>query len=147
MRYMKILILCVLVSLVGSCNQIHNENGQGKALSRTDTAIVGVYIDDKGYPQPTVEKVSVKPGQRIVFAGPKQFEIIFKDQRSPVDKLEIASVDGIVVLEIPRDIFERDRARAAASNSEVPKELTYRYGIRVDGKLTDPIIHISPDSQ
>lgn len=147
MNYMKISMLFLTVCFFTGCEHLHNSKKQGKVLPGTDTAVVGIYIDDKGYPQASVDTVNVIPGQRIFFAGPRRFEIIFKDQRSPVGKLELSSVDGSIVLDIPRDIFERNKTTTTVSAADVSKELIYRYGIRVDGKLTDPIIHISPDSQ
>ena len=63
--------------------------------------------------------------------------------RSPTGRLEIASVGGIVTIEIPKDILEREN-RAKIADGKNTKDLVYRYGIRVNGKLTDPTIHISP---
>ena len=142
MKLINIVGLCVLVGLSG-CRYFDRGAQEGKALAGTETALVGVYVDKEGYPHPTVEQVSVHPGQKIIFGGPEKFDIVFKDQRSPTGRLEIASVGGIVTIEIPKDILEREN-RAKIADGKNTKDLVYRYGIRVNGKLTDPTIHISP---
>jgi hypothetical protein len=137
MSRIKFVVPLVLAFLLASCDRL--DPSEGKALSGTETAIVGLYIDKDGYPQASVEKVKVFPGQKIIFAGPDKFEIIFKDKKSPTGRMEASSENGIVVIEIPLDIFEREQREAKATDV---KELVYKYGIRVNGKLTDPEINV-----
>jgi len=142
MKVIKFLSFFSVFFVMAGCAELHCKKPKGSVLTGTDTAVVGIYIDDNGYPQAEVDVVTVRPGQNIKFVGPSKFDILFKDQRSPIDKLEVPSVDGVVTIQIPRDIFDRQSA-AAARNLSV-KELIYRYGIRVNGKITDPTIHIEP---
>jgi hypothetical protein len=142
MSMMKFGLVVGVVSLMSGCaTQMCKTNDV--ALSGTDTAIVGLYIDKKGYPQPSVQTVSVYPGQRVLFAGPKQFDIIFKEQKSPNGKLEMTSKDGVVVVDVPRDIFDREKS-ATRANPDSRKELLFHYGIKANGKETDPTIRIMP---
>jgi len=137
MRYLKLILITFATFMSAGCASLDCKPNKGVVLPGTDTAIVGVYIDKNGYPQATVDTVTVRPGQRIVFTGPEKFEIFFKDQKTPIEKPNIQSASGIVVIEIPKDIFERQRATNAAL-----KELLYRYGIRANGKVTDPTIRV-----
>ena len=135
MRYSNIFISLFLACFISSCDIL--EKKEGKSLPGTETAIVGLYIDKDGYPQANVEKVKVFPGQKIIFAGPDNFEILFKDQKSPTGRFEALSENGIVVIEIPRDIFESEQRQTKTTDI---KELVYNYGIRANGKVTDPQI-------
>jgi hypothetical protein len=145
MRYVKFVFFTLATLVSSGCASQDCRPQAGMVLQGTDTAIVGLYIDAKGFPQASVETVTVKPGQKIIFAGPDEFEILFKDQRSPIGKLEVRSTNGIVVVEIPKDIFERERANPDATKAITVKGLLYRYGIRVKGKVTDPLIHVEPE--
>jgi hypothetical protein len=89
-----------------------------------------------------VEQVTVAPGQKIVFVGPDQFDIVFKDNRSPIEKPEIRSSNGVVTIEIPKNIFELEDRKNPENRTK--NEIIYSYGIRVNDKLTDPTIRISP---
>lgn len=142
MRYVNMFFALITMLLLASCASFNCIPEKGTALSGTDTAIVGIYIDKNGYPQVNIEKVTVYPGQKIIFAGPDKFDIVFKDQKSPIGRLEVQSSNGIVVIEIPRDIFERNQREQKALTSGDIKELLYRYGIRANGKITDPEISI-----
>ncbi len=129
-----------LALYLSGCASYHCKSEVGGALPGTDTALVGIYIDKNGYPQATVKDVRVHPGQKITFVGPDKFDILFKDQRSPIDLFEVSSSKGVLVIEIPRDAFSRQKMAATTV-----RELVYRYGIRVNGKVTDPTIHIDPE--
>jgi hypothetical protein len=139
MRYVNVFAVVALSIVLAGCDVLGKQNST--TLPGTDTAIVGLYVDKNGYPQSQVEKVTVYPGQRVVFAGPNQFDILFKDEKSPIGRLEVPSTNGIVVIDVPADIFERDQRESKAG--ETKKEIRYRYGIRVDGKVTDPEIVIA----
>lgn len=140
MRYVNFFIsMCTLV-ILQSCASVDCKPEKGKALQGTETAIVGLYIDKNGYPQALVDTVKVYPGQKIIFAGPDRFDILFKDQKSPIGKLEVQSSNGTITIEIPRDIFERDQRETKTTDTK--KQLQYRYGIRANGKTTDPVIVI-----
>lgn len=139
---MRYLIAVAMLLVLGGCATNDCKPLIGEVLQGTDTAIVGLYIDEKGFPQANVETVTVYPGQKIVFAGPNQFDIRFKDQKSPIGELEVSSSSGVVVVAIPENIFDQyDRATKAAGG-ELIKELIFKYGIRANGKETDPTVII-----
>jgi hypothetical protein len=140
MRHIKILSVVIVLLALEGCVTRDCSSGSGDVLQGTNTAVVGLFVDDDKNPQTAVDKVTVRPGQKIIFAGPDKFEILFKDQRSPIGELEIESSGGVIVIEIPADIFERDQRET--KSTERKTELVYRYGIRVNGKVTDPSIHI-----
>jgi len=142
-RITKVSVVVIFVSLLVGCSGFHRSHDQGKVLPGTNSAVVGVYIDKNGYPQATIDQVKVSPGQRVVFVGPEKFDILFKDQRSPIGKLEVSSSTGILVVDIPRDIFESPRTTNFPQTTDI-KALIYRYGIRVNGKVTDPSIIVEP---
>ena len=140
MRYVNFLISTIILFSMVSCASLDCKPTTTKALPGTETAVVGIYIDKNGYPQANIDTVRAYPGQKIVFVGPNKFDIFFKDQKSPTDRLETSSDNGIVTIEIPRDVFERDQRQSKIT--DVKKELLYRYGIRANGKITDPNIII-----
>ena len=139
MRYIKFLFASFAMLMSVGCASLDCKPTKGVVLPGTDTAIVGIYIDKKGYPQATVDTVTVKPGQKITFVGPDKFEILFKNQISPISKLETGTSNGILVIEIPKEIFERQQS---AKNTVEIRELIYKYGIRANGKVTDPTIRV-----
>jgi hypothetical protein len=124
-------------------------------LSGTDTAIVGISLDKKGYPQHTVGRIEVKPGQKILFAGPEKFSIFFKDGISPYNdsdlkslpglnreslrkqRVEFTSINGTVAIVIPKDLFERPENRGKPY-------IDYYYGISVNGLEIDPPVRVIP---
>lgn len=142
MRYVKFFNIAIVLVMLGGCATQDCNLDRGSVLQGTNTVIVGLYLDKNKYPQSNVDEIIVAPGQKIVFAGPDNFEILFKDQRSPIGQLEVKSSNGIVVIAIPENIFEREQR--SAKDTAVKKELVYRYGIRVDGRVTDPTIRIQP---
>jgi len=139
MRFFKILLITFSTFISAGCASLDCKPNKATVLPGTNTAIVGIYIDKNGFPQPTVDTVVVRPGQKIIFSGPDRFEIFFKDQRTPIEKLEVQSNNGIVIIDIPKDIFERQQR---AANIASTKEILYKYGIRANGKETDPTIRV-----
>ena len=140
MNYLKFFCIGVVLFLSAGCKSLDCKPNSGSTLPGTDKGLVGIYIDKDGYPQASVDTIKVLPGDKIVFVGPEKFEIFFKDQRSPIERFEAQSSDGIIIIEIPKDIFERDQR--TSNSKEIKKELQYRYGIRANGKVTDPNIVI-----
>ncbi|WP_323814185.1 hypothetical protein [Cellvibrio sp. NN19] len=131
-------------SLVGCANVECEKSKVATVLPGTPNAMVGFYLDKKGFPQPTAEKVVVAPGQNIVFVGPEEFTIFLKDGRSPLPKNEssISTTTGSLTLHIPKDVFAQED-RDDPSNKD-KDEIVYQYGIRANGKETDPQIIIRP---
>jgi hypothetical protein len=142
MRYVNFILISSLLLLISACKTLDCKPTTGSVLQGTDVATVGIYIDKNGYPQVTEEKVVVAPGQKIIFVGPTQFDILFKDQKSPIEKPEVRTSNSILTIEIPKDIFDREDRKNPANKSK--NELSYRYGIRVNGKVTDPEIVVRP---
>jgi len=139
MRYLKFLLITFTIFMSAGCASLDCKPNKGAVLPGTDTAIVGIYIDKNGFPQPTVDMVVVRPGQKIIFTGPDRFEIFFKEKKSPIERLEVQSTNGIIVIEIPKDIFERQQR---TTNIASTREIFYQYGIRANGKEIDPSIRI-----
>lgn len=131
---LAISFLCV------SCSHNDKDPTKSEALNGTDTAVVGIYLDSNGYPQPTDKEIKVRPGQKIVFAGPDKFDIFFKDQKSPIPETDLQSTNGIIIIEIPKEIFEKEQ-RTSKSTTTI-NEIIYRYGIRANGKVTDPNVNV-----
>jgi hypothetical protein len=139
----NILIVGVFLSILSGCASIEcKKSNTAVVLPGTSTALVGLYIDKNGYPQASVETVVVAPGQRIVFAGPQVFDIIFKNKKSPVDVFELTSRNGILIIDIPKDVFIQEDRDDRSNQGK--KEISYKYGIRVNGKITDPEIIVRP---
>lgn len=136
-------VFFIAATIFSGCASIECAKKDGEVLQRTDTAVVGFYLDEKGYAHPTVDQVTVRPGQRVIFVGPPRFDVFFKDGRGPTEKLEFSSENGIIIIDIPKDIFERNK-RSSTDKDVVIRELLFRYGIRVNGLVTDPTIRVIP---
>lgn len=107
-----------------------------KPVSGTDTLVITISLDDQGNPLPNVtELLELRPGQRIVFTGPEEFVIFFKDQKSPFKKSEFRSKDGVVSLKIPEQIFEDKRFFEEGYRES---GIGFNYGVRVNGREFDP---------
>lgn len=110
MRSMKaVFIFITLLSLNtfadGKCNK-----RECRALPGTNTVVISISIDENGYPQPSlIDDMQINPGQKVVFAGPDEFTIFFKNEKSPFKKSEFKSKDGVVILQMPVHIFEDNR--------------------------------------
>lgn len=155
MRTTKYFFVFIFLSFMTACSFDGIKSKNITALPGTDTAVVGVSLDTKGYPQHTVGRIDVKPGQKILFAGPEKFSIFFKNGISPYNdadirslpgldrqslqkqRVEITSINGTVVVPIPRDIFDRPENRGKPY-------IDYDYGINVNGLEIDPPVRVIP---
>lgn len=138
----QLLCVCLFLSLFGGCSiaQTKGDNlPTSYALQGTNTAVVGIAVDKKGIPLETVKEIVLAPGQKVLFAGPDNFSIVFKDKKSPTRKIKYTSSDGVIKIEIPKNILE---------NVEFVEEyrknnfLRFNYSIWVGGKELDPPIII-----
>ena len=131
-----LVVLSVNVFAEGKCKKT-----ECHALLGTNTIVISISIDENGYPQPSLmDEMNLHPGQKIVFAGPDEFTIFFKDGKSPFKKSEFQSKDGVVILRIPEHIFEDSRfSEDIYRNSAID----FTYGIVVNGRVTDPTIRIT----
>jgi hypothetical protein len=142
MRFIKaIFILTLFISLNtfadGKCNK-----RECRALLGTNTIVISISIDENGYPIPSLmDGMTLHPSQKIVFAGPDEFTIFFKDGKSPFKKHEFKSKGGVVVLQIPAHILEDNRFFEEIYQSGA---IDFNYGISANGKVTDPSIHVEP---
>src|SRR4051812_29807828 len=124
MRYFKILFATIVLFVSAGCASLDCKPTSGKALPGTDSVLVGIYIDGKGYPQATLDTVRALPGQKIIFAGPDKFEIFFKDQNSPIDAQEVRTSNNVLAIDIPKDVFEREQKKRRAATTGEIKELS-----------------------
>lgn len=142
MYYIKLASVLFFMAILGGCASIEckpQEGRAGYALPGTNTAVVGVSLDQTGTPQVQVQKIVLYPGQRVLFAGPDEFSIFFKNRKTPNGKIENPSREGVVVIAIPEDILEqKEFVEEFRKNDSV----TFKYGIRVNGKELDPEIVI-----
>lgn len=141
---MKLFKLCAIVFgivFVGGCVSNKCELGAASALIGTDTAVVGIAVDKNGYPKEIYSEVFLHPGQRVIYAGPDRFSIVYKNEKSPTGKVKYDSVDGVVVIDIPDDIFER---KEFSEEFRKNKKLVFDYGISANGKELDPPLSIIP---
>lgn len=137
MHFIKLVFVGALFSFVG-CASVDCEPDKlktGYALSGTNTVVVGIGIDEKGIPKETFKDVVAYPGQKVLYAGPDEFSIIFKNRKTPNRKVENASVNGVVVIKIPEDILER---KEFAEEFRKNNQLVFDYGIKANGKELDP---------
>lgn len=107
------------------------------ALQGTSTAVVGIAIDTKGYPLETVKAIVLTPGQKVIFAGPDEFQISFKNKKSPTPKVNYKSERGVITVEIPKDILERAEYKREYIKN---KSVEFNYAIRINGRELDPPI-------
>lgn len=137
MYFIKTILVGVLFFLVG-CASVDCEPDKlrtGYALPGTNTVVVGIGIDKNGMPRETVKDIVVYPGQKVLYAGPDEFSIIFKNRKTPNRKVENASANGVVVIRIPEDILER---KEFVEEFRKNNQLVFDYGIKANGKELDP---------
>ncbi|WP_052417191.1 hypothetical protein [Cellvibrio mixtus] len=112
------------------------------ALKGTNTAVVGIAIDKDGMPLETVREIVLKPGQRAIFAGPDDFQIIFKDKKIPEKKTLYRSANGVVTVDVPKDILDRPEFREEFAKT---KQVRFNYAIRIKDRELDPPFIIKRD--
>jgi hypothetical protein len=134
-------IFALLLSLNTFADEKYNKH-EFRALPGTNTIVISISIDQDGYPIPSLmDEMTLHPGQKIVFAGPDEFTIFFKDGKSPFKKHEFKSKDGVVIIQIPERIFEDNRF---FEENYQRGNISFNYGVNVNGKVTDPSIHVEP---
>lgn len=146
----KVLIVSMLCFFAGCASAVDRKGSSvnterlptSYALKGTSTAVVGIAIDDKGYPLETVKEIILKPGQRAIFAGPDEFQIIFKDKKIPNNKTTYRSVSGTVTVDVPKDILDRPEFREEFAKT---KQIRFNYAIRVKDRELDPPFIIKKD--
>ncbi len=142
---MKPLILCftLIIMSIGAFAIEPCTKKKCKVISGTNTIVITISVDEEGNPLPSITELLVlKPGQRIVFAGPEEFSIFFKDQKTPFKESEFKSKEGVVTLKVPEKIFEDKRF---FDESYRESGISFNYGVRVNGREFDPPIIIRRD--
>lgn len=138
MHYLKLGVVSLFVIFLVSCSSVDRRK-IAAVLPGTNTAVVGISLDKNGMPKEQFSEVVLAPGQKVLFAGPDEFTIIFKDKKTPNRKIENPSSSNVVVIQIPNGILEQ---REFAEEFRRAGEVRFRYGIRVKDKELDPTIVI-----
>jgi hypothetical protein len=142
MRYVNSALLLLLMTITVGCSAVDSSEKSQRvtyALPGTSTAVIGIPVNKDGIPQALYEEIILHPGQKVLFAGPDDFVIVFKEKKSINRKYEIRSSRGVVVIDVPKDILERPEF---VDEFRKTKEIRFNYGIRVNGKELDPTIVI-----
>lgn len=146
MSYMKFAITAVLFGVLSGCATAGNKADRlpsSYALPGTSTAVVGIALDKTGMPLETVKEVVLLPGQKVIFAGPDRFSIIFKNRKSPNKKVKYESGNGVVAVTIPKDILDNPEF---VEEYRKNKFLRFDYAINVNGRELDPPMIIKRDN-
>lgn len=145
MNYRKVaLIFSTLLMMGGLANSaISQQYDAARPLPGTNTAIISVSVDSEGMPVVRDTEVLVKPGQKILFAGPDEFSIVFKNKKSPIGQIESHSLNGVVVVTIPETIFEH---KEFVEEYRKSNELRFNYGVRVGNKELDPTVIVKREN-
>lgn len=139
MKIIKVALISIFLSTIVGCKTIECKPSVAHVLPGTNTAVVGISIDGKGYPQEPYRQIVVHPGQKILFAGPEDFSIIFKNKKTPNRKIDNPSENGVVVIKVPDAILE---SAEFMKEFRETSQIKFNYGIRVGDKELDPEIII-----
>lgn len=139
--FSKLFILLGVLSVAG-CSAVSSEIRSYDTvypMAGTNAAVVGIGVNKQGIPFVAAKEIIVKPGQNIIFAGPDEFVVAFKNKKSPNRKIDNPSKDGVVRIQVPSKIFEQ---REFVEEYRKNGQLRFSYGVIVNGKELDPDIII-----
>ena len=145
MKNFRIFFAIIIVGVISGCAVAQSRIEKLPtvySLPGTTTAVVGIAIDKRGYPKETVKEIVLHPGEKVVFAGPDNFLIAFKENKIPDKKVRYKSENGVIKIVIPEDILERPEFREEYAKYKYVK---FNYAINVNGKELDPPIIIRRD--
>lgn len=149
MRKLNLYVCFFAIAILSGCSTVKRDCGSltqqkaARALPGTNTAVVGIYLRERdGVPQETYKEVVLHPGQRVLYAGPSEFSINFKNRKTPNGKIRNQAENSVVIIDIPKDIFSR---REFQDEYKKNNYLIFDYGITVNGKEYDPPIKVIPD--
>lgn len=140
MKFIKMFVALIGVTSFMGCAAIDCKSGKEStayALPGTNTAVIGVSVDTTGLPQVKHKEIIIYPGQKVLYAGPDEFAVFFKDKKTPNRKIENLSSKGVVIVQIPKDILEQ---KEFAEEFRKTGEIKFSYGVRVGNKELDPMI-------
>lgn len=146
MSFTKFAITAVLFGVLSGCVTAGSKSDRlpvSYALPGTSTAVVGIALDKTGMPLETVKEIVLRPGQKVIFAGPDRFSIIFKNKKSPNKKIKYESGNGVVTVTIPKDILDNPEF---VEEYRKNKFLRFDYAINVNGRELDPPMIIKGDN-
>lgn len=139
MRIYRLSAILLALLLLGACSNLnHHTTKETNALPGTQTAINGIYLKN-GKPAVQYETVVLRTGQRVVFAGPDEFRIVFKEgsifeDSNSNDSGDYPSRDGIVILQVSDEKTER-----------LKDGTVFKYSVFVNGVELDPLIRWKQD--
>ncbi len=145
MKNLKFVLSLALVGVISGCAVAQSRIEKLPtvyALPGTTTAVVGIAIDNKGYPKETVKEIVLHPGEKVIFAGPDDFLVSFKERKAPDKKIRYKSENGVIKIVIPKDILEQPAFREEFAKNKYVK---FNYAININGKELDPPIIIRRD--
>lgn len=145
MSCIRYVFMVFLITCMSGCSHAQSKNERlptAYAVPGTSTAVVGIALDKKGYPKETVKEIVLYPGQKVVFAGPDEFLVAFKNKKAPTKDIRYKSTNGAIRIEIPKDILERPEFIEEFRKN---KFLRFDYSINVKGRELDPPIIIRRD--
>lgn len=138
MSYMKMVFVSVFFVFLSGCASVDCEPDKtrtGYALNGTSTVVVSISLDDKGVPKENFKDIVVYPGQKVLFAGPDEFKIVFKNKKTPNGQINNKSSRGVVIIKIPEGILEQ---REYIDEFRKNNQLVFDYAIWVNGIELDP---------
>lgn len=139
MRIYKLTTIILSILLIGACSSLDHPLETGRALPGTRTAVNDIYLKN-GKPAVRYDTIVLKKGQRVVFAGPDEFRIVFKEgslfeETSSNEPGDYQSRDGIVILQVS------DEKAARLKDGTV-----FKYSVFVNGVELDPLIRFKKDN-
>jgi hypothetical protein len=146
MKFLKYVMALVGFTFFTGCAAVDckpGKEGVAYALPGTNTAVIGVAVDTTGLPQVKYKEIIMYPGQKVLYAGPDEFSVFFKNKKTPNRKIENPSSKGVVIIQIPKDILEQNEF---AEEFRKTGQVKFNYGVRVNGKELDPMIIIKRDN-
>lgn len=135
--FTKLIALCG-VFIVTGCSAISSEIKSHHTvypMAGTNTAVVGIGVDKHGVPFIAAKEIIVEPGQKVLFAGPDEFTVVFKNKKSPNRKIDNPSRGGVVRIDVPSEVFEQ---REFVEEYRKEGQLKFNYGVVVNGVELDP---------
>ncbi len=130
---MKNIIFVLFLFAVSACanNTSQEKTSRSSVNKGTDTAVVKISIDKKGMPYVDVDPVIIKEGQRIVWVGPTEMQVIIQEG-DVLSEEDLATKDAVINLKthvLDEKLWdEKERVKK------------FKYDVVVKGVVLDPVI-------